>query len=168
MMRSILSLVVLGCLCVVGCDDKPAAPTTSPKDNAPAMAPAPAPAPSAMTEKNMFQPKYSVAIEESNTDPKQYTVTWSARVNTGGWTMTTDKVLIEEHMGAMAARIYVTLEQPSPSDTVTQAFETITGKHDSGTTRIQRVEFSVRRTTRGAKYDSQPGYGVVKSIKYPN
>ncbi len=161
-MKSMILLAMAGCLalCFAGCD-KPAAPAPA----APAAAEAPATV--AQPEVPRFEPQYAVAIEESKTDPKQYAVTWSARVNTGGWAMKTDSVLVEEYNGMMACRIWVTLEQPNPSATVTQGFETVAGKHDAGTTKIERVEFSVRRNVQGVKYDFPATYSVVKSIKYP-
>jgi len=81
--------------------------------------------------------------------------------------MKTDSVLVEEHNGAMACRIYVTLDEPNPSETVKEGMTDVTGKHDAGTTKIERVEFSVRRNVRGVKYISPNMYSVVKSIKYP-
>jgi hypothetical protein len=88
-------------------------------------------------------------------------------VNTTGWTMKTDSVLVEEHNGAMAARIWVTLEEPNPADKVTEEMTDVTGTHNAGATKIGRVEFSVRRNVRGVKYTSPNLYSVVKTIKYP-
>jgi hypothetical protein len=164
-MKTLLHILVVGGLMLLflGCDDEP----TPPVSGQPAAPAAQAPAKPPLPEVPAIEPEYAIAIEESTSDPKQYTVTWSAKVPTGGWTMKTDNVLVEEYMGKMAARIYVTLEQPNPSDTVTQAVETVTGKHEAGTVKIERVEFSVRRHVRGIKYDSPALYSVVKSIKYP-
>jgi hypothetical protein len=161
-MKPPLHLTLIGCLslCLLGCDSKPAEPVALEK-SAPAAAPAPV---AAATE---YKPEYAVAIEQSSASPKTWAVTYSAKVNTGGWTLKPDSVLVEEHNGMMACRIYATLEQPSPSSVVTQAFETITNKYDAGTVEIGRVEFSVRRKTAGMESPYQPMYSVVKSIKYP-
>lgn len=161
-MKPNLILAIIGCLamCGVGCDSKPAEPVAAPA--------APAEAPKApVAEVPAYKPEYALAIEQSTTTPKTYAVTYSAKVNTGGWTLKTDKVLVEEYNGMMAARIYATLEQPNPSTTVTQAMETLTEKYDAGTVEIGRVEFSVRRHVNGITYTSPALYSVVKNIKYP-
>lgn len=154
----LLSLLLLH----AGCDETPTSPPV-PSTAAPVAAATPAPS-AAMPE---YKPEYTLAIEESTATPKTYTVTWSAKVNTGGWTMKTDRVLIEELNGANAARVWVILEQPGPSDMTTQAIETLTGKHDAGTTKIERAEFSVKRVVRGASTEFPSMYAVVKTIKYP-
>lgn len=153
-------VVALLSIFLPACDDKPTA------------TPAPAPAVDQKPKtdppkKPRYNPEYVIAIEESKTDPKQYTVTWKAKVNSEGWTMKTDSVLVEELNGAMAARIYVTLEEPNPSETVKEEMTQVSGQHDAKTTKIERVEFSVRRNVRGLKYTSPNLYSVVKSIKYP-
>jgi hypothetical protein len=160
-MKTPMSFVVVTLLafCLAACDDKPATPAPTPAaDQKPKTDP---------PQKPPYKPEYAIAIEESKPDPKQYTVTWKAKVNSEGWTMKTDSVLVEEHNGAMACRIWVTLEEPNPSETVKETMTEVTGKHDAGTTKIERVEFSVRQNIRGVKYLSPNMYSVVKSIKYP-
>lgn len=153
-------VVSLFAICLSACDDKPAAtpPPVPAADQKPKTDP---------PKKPRYNPEYAIAIEESKTDPKQYTVTWKAKVNSQGWTMKTDSVLVEEYNGAMAARIYVTLEEPNPSETVKEEMTEVTGQHDAKTTKIERVEFSVRRNVRGVNYTSPNLYSVVKAIKYP-
>lgn len=143
--------ILLGCL-AVACDKEPAASTP-----APAAAPNAPPAP-------QFKPEYSLTISTSDAEPKQYTVVWSAQVNTGGWKLTTDRVLVEDSMGKTQARVYAILEEPGPGEMVTQATETLTGTHDAGTTRIDSAELSIKRTRRGGEPSFMPVYAVVKRI----
>jgi hypothetical protein len=161
-MKPILPLLLAISLCSFGCDDKP---VSTPPPATP-VAPA-APVAQAAPEAPQFEPEYTIAIEESTTDPKTYTVTWAAKVNSDGWTLKTESVLVEEHNAAMACRIWATLEQPGPADKVTPEPQTVTGKHDAGEVKIERVELSVRRITRGEKTEFAPLYSVVKTIKYP-
>lgn len=164
-MKPTLLLAVIGGLmwCGAGCDSKPAEPVASP---APPAAPAEAPK-APVANAPAYKPEYALAIEQSTTTPKTYAVTYSAKVNSGGWKLTSDSVLVEEYNGMMACRIFATLEQPNPSATVTQEMQTITGKYDAGTVEIGRVEFSVRRQVNGVTYTSPAAYSVVKNIKYP-
>jgi hypothetical protein len=162
-MKSILPLILAVSFCFFGCDDKPAPPETPKAPEGPAAQAAH----QASAEVPAFEPEYTVAIEESTADPKTYTVTWAAKVNSDGWTLKTENVLVEEHNAAMACRIWATLEQPGPADKVTPEPQTVTGKHDAGEVKIERVELSVRRTTRGEKPEFAPLYSVVKTIKYP-
>jgi hypothetical protein len=149
---SILSVLVL-LMAAVSCDDEPSsrpAATGPAKPAAPAAAERPA-AP---------DPEYALAVSKS--DPKACKVTWSAKVNTGGWKMTTEQVLVEESMRKVTARVYVILEEPGPDEMVTQAEETLTGTHDAGTTKVDAAELSVKRTRRGGQPAFMPLYVVVK------
>jgi hypothetical protein len=143
--------ILLGCL-AVACDKEP-----TPSTPAPAAAPNAPPAP-------QFKPEYSLTISTSDAEPKQYTVVWSAQVNTGGWKLTTDRVLVEDSMGKTQARVYAILEEPGPGEMVTQATEKLTGTHDAGTTRIDSAELSIKRTRRGGEPSFMPVYAVVKRI----
>jgi hypothetical protein len=157
-MKTILVLALLLCLFSLSCDDKsPSSPAAS---SGGAVSTAPA-------EIKELPVEYAIAIEESTTEPKTYSVKWSAQVNSGGWGMKTETVLVEELNGAMACRIWVTLTQPHPTDVVSQGIETLTAKHDAGTTKIERVEFSARRMVSGVTPAYAPLYSVVKTIKYP-
>ena len=111
------------------------------------------------------EPTYDAAIEVISEDPPRYAATWSATVNTGGWTMTTESVLVEAPSfgEGKIARIYVILEEPGPGEVVTQAEETLTGRHEADEP-ITQIEFSVKRTVRGDTSPWAPMYNVVKKI----
>lgn len=143
---------LLGCaLFVSACDEKPEPAASVPTPSEPIVV-APEPAPEVKIE-------YDTKIETA--DGKS-TVYWTAKVPTGGWTMTTDQAPLVEESGTLWwVRVWVTLEAPDPKDMVTQGFETLTGKYEADR-KIDRVEFSVRRKVKGVKYDFAPLYGVVK------
>ena len=137
---------------ILGCNDAPPpSPVAAPAQPAP-------PAPQIPDVK----PEYTLEISSTDSTPKTYTVTWTARVNTGGWTMKTDQVLVEDSMGATAARIYAILEQPGPDTIVTQAVETLTAKHEAGERKIDKAELSIKRMVRGANTDFPALYSIVK------
>ncbi len=110
------------------------------------------------------RPEFTLAIEKSADGPPQYSVVWTARVNTGGWKMTTESVLVEDMMGKMTARVYVVVHEPQPGDIVTQAQETLTGRHDAGTTEIQQAELSAKHTVRDSKPTFPQMYSVEKLV----
>jgi hypothetical protein len=150
--------VVLTLTAAVSCDEQPssgpvAADPATPAASAP---PANAPRPAAP------DPEYTLAVSDSEADPKTYKVTWSAKVNTGGWKMTTEQVLVEESMRKVTARVYVILEEPGPDEMVTQAQETLIGTHDAGATKVDAAELSVKRTRRAGQPAFLPMYVVVK------
>jgi hypothetical protein len=137
-----------------GCDNSE--PTTA----APAV-PVAAPAPAVdMTPATPVELEYTTRIEPNG--PDKSTIIWTARVPTGGWSMTTDSVLIEDDMGKMWARVWVTIESPDPNATVTQAFETLTGMHEADKP-VEKTEFSVRRMIKGEIPPFAPLYAIVKS-----
>jgi hypothetical protein len=161
-----LTLLIVGlCLGTVACQEEENKPV------APPPAPAPAPAAAATSAQpaapEMPQLKMNYAIEVVSNDAGDSIVRWSAPVPTGGWRLITDSVLVEDAMGdKKVARVWATLEQPNPSEMVTQAFTTVTGEHNAGKTKIDKTELSIRRTTRGVKSDFAPTYAVVKSAGY--
>jgi len=111
------------------------------------------------------EPTYDAAIEVISEDPPKYAATWSATVNTGGWKMTTESVLVEPPSfgDGMIARVYVILEEPGPGETATQALETLTGRHEADQP-ITQIELSVKRTVRGDTSPWAPLYSVVKNV----
>ena len=136
-----------------GCGDDPAAPPAASSPEPPAVADAPVtPA---------YQPVYTIEIKPSAADPKKSTVTWTAHVNTGGWTLTTDRVLVEDSMGTTVARVYAILESPGPNDIVAQAFQTLTGTHDADR-KVDSAELSIKRTAKGVDTGFAPLYSIVK------
>lgn len=142
----------------LGCDEQSATPTAAPP--APASgSPAAAPPPVAVAKAD---PEYALEVVTKESSPPQYEVTWSAKVPTGGWKMTTENVLVEESMTKMGARVYVILEEPAPGEVVTQAEETLTGRHDAGATKVDHAELSVKRRVRGTDPSAIGYYVVVK------
>mgnify|MGYP001341657476 CR=1 FL=1 len=93
-----------------------------------------------------YNPTYKLEILVMESMPEQYALHWTAEVNTGGWSMTTDGVEVADGV----ATIRITLTAPSTDTMVTQAFETLEGRHQAGTTRIERAELHVRRVVEGA------------------
>ena len=81
------------------------------------------------------------------------TARWTARVNTGGWKLTTDRVTLDGD----TLRVFATLERPGEDEMVMQAFATLKGEAEAqGAT---RAELSVRQTRRGTSGDA--AYTVV-------
>jgi len=81
------------------------------------------------------------------------TVAWTARVSTGGWRLTTDRVVLD----GTTLRVFATLERPGAGEMVGQAFTTLTA--DAPSQGATTAELSVLRTRRG-----EPGeapYAVV-------
>lgn len=145
-LRSLASLALLAVL--VGCDNEPVATPATPA------APANPSAPAAAAN---YKPDYTLTLADN-------TVTWSAVVNTGGWTMTTDQVLVEDSMGKTSARIYITLEQPGPDEITTQALETLEDKHTADR-KLDSAELSVRRKIRNQDTTGAALYSIVKTAK---
>lgn len=151
-------LIALAALALfpLACEKAPEAPPTTtapPAEAAPAWQKAP-------------EPTYDAAIEVISEDPPRYAATWSATVNTGGWTMTVESVLVEgasNRLDSMVARVYVILEEPGPGETVTQAQETLTGRHETDQP-IDQIELSVKRTVRGDTSPWAPMYSIVKNV----
>lgn len=139
------------------CDNDPTPTAANPAPTATAAPPPPPPAADAAPR---FKPEYSLTISSTDAEPKQYSVIWTAQVNTGGWKMTTEQVLVEDSMGKTSARVYAILEEPGPGEMVTQATETLTGRHDAGNTKIDRAELSIKRVRRGG--NDKGLYVVVK------
>lgn len=104
--------------------------------------------------------EYDTRIEPAG---DKSTIHWSVKVPTGGWTMTLDQPpLIEERNTLVWARVYITVEAPNPSDMVTQAFTTLTGSFQADR-KVDRVELSARRKTKGVETGFAPAYSVVKT-----
>lgn len=103
-----------------------------------------------------FQPTYDVTLEVMESQPPQYAAAWGVRVNTGGWRLIQDEVTREEGL----VKVYVTLEKPGPDEIVTQAFETLEGRFDSGIEVIERIELYVNSTVRGGE-QREPQYTLV-------
>jgi hypothetical protein len=138
-----------------GCDESE---STSTRKDAPPSAPA-APEPP-KNDAAKAELTYDTRIETSG---EKSTVYWTAKVPTGGWTMTTDqKPSVEERNTLWWVRVWVTIEAPNPNDMVTQAFETLEGKFEADR-KINRVEFSVRRKVKGQESQWAPLYSVVKT-----
>ena len=144
---------------VVGCGEGDTAAAPAPAPPA-AVSPEPIPAADAPVTP-VYQPVYTLEIKPSAADPNKSTVTWSAYVNTGGWTLTTDKVLVEDSMGATVARVYAILQSPGPDDMVAQAFQTLTGTHDADR-KVDKAELSIKRTSKGDDTGFTPVYSIVK------
>ena len=139
-----LELVVL-CLTLTACsiddptasaDDHEHTYTEQPTSNDEEMMIAPPPG---------YQPAYTLMVEVMESQPEQYSVSWSAEVNTGGWIMRTDRVEISDN----TAMVYIELEQPAPDEIVTQALETLRGRYEAGMQVIANAELYVRRIVRG-------------------
>lgn len=146
-------------LCLIACEKSPEAPPQTQG------VPPASQTPAQPEWQRALEPTYDAAIEVISEDPPKYAATWTATVNTGGWTMTTESVLVEPPSfgDGMVARVYVILEEPGPGETVTQALETLTGRHETDLP-ITQIEFSVKRTVRGDTSPWAPLYSVVKNV----
>ncbi|MBX3365416.1 MAG: hypothetical protein KF866_11730 [Phycisphaeraceae bacterium] len=144
----ILRLLIVSVLAatLAACGDKKSDPgksDTPSTSNASPKGP-PVSAPSA------YKPEYTVDIEVMESMPEQYAVVWTALVNSGGWTMTVEQVNVEESFGEVIADIYVILEEPASDEIVTQAFDTLEGRHRVGEQKIDRAQLFVKRVVRNA------------------
>jgi hypothetical protein len=137
---------------VAGCDDT----TSQPAPPAVAAPAAEAPKPKVPE----YKPEYTVEVKTNAAGHK--IVVWTAKVNTGGWKLITDSVLVETPMDKMQARVWSTLEQPGPDEMVTQGFETVTAEYDAGDKNVEEAELSIRRMVRGVKSPWAPLYEIVK------
>jgi hypothetical protein len=156
-MRSFMIIGAMGAALLAGCGEEQAARTAAP----PATPPAPPPA--APAEQPELKPEYGLEIIATGA-PKMYSVKWTAKVNSGGYKLKTESVLVEDMMGKQTARIYSILEQPGPGEMVTQAIETVEATYDAGDKLIEAVELSIKRETRGVKREFPALYSIVKKI----
>lgn len=79
-------------------------------------------------------------------------VTFTAKVPTGGWRLTTDRVVLE----GTAAQVFATLDPPDEGEMVTQAFATLTGEGKTAKA-AESAELYVRtnRTRGGDQTDAE-------------
>lgn len=153
--------VVTACaaLSLLGCDPSDSTTVTN---NRSTTSPAPTPPQAPAAPKPIVEAELEYGTRIETKDGKS-TVYWTAKVPTGGYTMTTDQPpLVEERNTLWWARVYVTIEAPNPKDTVAQAFETLSGKFEADR-KIDRVEFSVRRKVKGVESPWAPLYQIVKT-----
>jgi len=144
----VLASIVLA-VSVIGCDEQSNQTSTT------APAPIPdAPAPTVDPE-DRVEPEYTLKL--TNSGPE-----WTATVNTGGWTMKTDSSKVEKINDRETARIYITIEAPSPDDMVTQAFQKLTGETSMSDTKIESAELWVKRLVRGQTPETEASYVLVK------
>lgn len=76
------------------------------------------------------------------------TIRWTARVNSGGWRLTTDRAVRDGD----TLRVFATLERPGEHEMVTAAFTTLRGERPGDG--AMRAELSVRETRRGEATDA--------------
>lgn len=95
-------------------------------------------------------PNVTLAIEPDGS------LAWTVRVNTGGWSLATDRV---ELPPTGTARVFATLTRPASGEMVGQAFATLAGRHEASNGPIERAEFLVRRVVRG-----QPAIGEYERV----
>lgn len=128
---------------------------TQPSTDGPTTMPTTVPATTTenVEERSQFTPEYKLKLTDTG-------VEWSVRVNTGGWTMKTDHVLVEEINQKSTAQIFLILEQPGDDEMVTQAFETLSARHDAPN--LQAAELLVKRVIRGDDSTSASTYAIVK------
>lgn len=159
---SIAFLLLIG---IAGCDDQRGTAATSATSPTSPTSPtsaerAPKPASNLDLQPTHPQPEYTLAIAKSETAPATYTVVWSVRVDSSGWKLTTEQVLIEDYLGGNIARVTIIVHEPQPGDSVTEGFQTLYGRHDAGITQIQRAELTAKHTVR----DSKPKYPQLYSV----
>ena len=157
-MRHTLQLAIVLVLGVFGCE-APTPPSGPPIPEVNASEPAASTPIANPPPRPAYQPEYTLTIEP-NASGAGSVVKWTAFVNSGGWTMATDKVLVEDSMGATVARVYIILEEPGPDEMVTQALETLRGEHATEQV-VTKAELSVKRNTRGA---DTGGFAALYSI----
>lgn len=107
---------------------------------------------------------YTLELVPDASNPPHMIVKWSAKVNTGGWSLKTESVLVEESMQKRIARVYAILESPGPEEIVTQSIETLSGSHDAGAVQVDGAELSIKRVTRGDKSGYLPMYVIVQRV----
>ena len=145
-------------LIFTACEKQEPPPADRPPSNA--AAPATSVAPNLDLQPTHATPTYTVAIEESATEPPTYSVVWTARVDTSGWKITTESVLVEEDLGKSVARVFTIVHEPQPGDTVTTTPETLTARYDAGTKLVEKAELNAKHTVR----DSKPTYPQLYSV----
>lgn len=150
----VASLVLLLC----GCGDG-GKPTVTATDKTPAP-PAPAPAKKTLVR---VTPVYDATLVTGEGEANPSVVTWSAKVPTSGWKMTTESVLVEDSFGKTSARVWVVLEQPGPDENVDAGEQTLTGEHKDPK-KIDLVEFSAKVAVRGVDDPKRTLYRVEKKI----
>jgi hypothetical protein len=142
-------------LCSCGDGEKPTPPTGNPY--------------TPTAPKGQFvraHPAYDVQLATGEGDANPSVVTWTAKVPTTGWKMTTINVLIETTNNKWAARIEVIIEQPGPDEAVTAGEQTLIGEYKDKH-KIERVELSSRVVVRGVDDVKRAMLSVVKTFKYP-
>ncbi len=136
------------------------------RKEAPAAAPPAAPARPAVNSLDLqpthARPEVTLEIVKSDDEPPHYTVNWTARVDSTGWKMTTDTVLVEEVIDGTVARVYTIVHEPQPGDTVTSTPETLTLSYDAGTRKVDKAELSLKHTVRDSKPTYPQMYAVAK------
>lgn len=165
-MNKLILIVCVALIGVAGCDDRK---QPAQKADTPQSATA-RPTPDDLKD---WQPKhptpqYSLAIEKSDTEPPTYSVVWTAKVDSSGWKMTTESVLVEESMRSWGARAYVIVHEPGPHEKITMEPEVLTGRHDCGTQVVHLAELSVKHTVLDSKPTYPQMYAVVKQAGAPS
>lgn len=160
-MNNLTPIVAALALTLAACEKSPEAPQPTP--GVPPVSDAPTPA---APETPAYEPTYTLEFVTPEGADAPTGVQWTALVNTGGWTMTTESVLVEppQYGEGMNVRIYAILERPGAGETVTQALETLTGTHDAAQP-ITHAELSIKLKGRDDPADWQRYYAVVKTIK---
>lgn len=92
---------------------------------------------------------YKLEVGSDPNDAAKTVLSWTVRVNTGGWSMRTDHVEVDSSGGSPLARVYVVLEGPRGDEPVGQAFHTHEGSQTLDAN-VARAELWIRRTTRGS------------------
>jgi hypothetical protein len=90
-------------------------------------------------------PPVGVDVLQMESFPVQWAAVARAEVPTGGWRFVLDGAAVSS--GTLELR--ATLEAPGADEFVTQALETLTVRHGTGTTPIEHVRVVVRRVRRG-------------------
>jgi len=162
-MKLLLPLVITALITTAGCEERKASESRS--SPAPTSETAPAPSRPTPDELKDWQPthpapKYTLDIEKSDTDPPTYSVVWTATVDSGGWRMTTESVLVEENNRSIEARVYIVLHEPPPGEAVTVSPEVLTGRHDNKTEVIHLAELTAKHTVR----DSNPTFPQLFTV----
>jgi hypothetical protein len=158
-MNTSSALVALAALSLTACEKPPAEPAPSPAAPPASESPAAPDAPA-------FEPDYTLEFVTPEGAAGPTGVRWTALVNTGGWTMTAESVLVEppQYGDGMNVRVFVILEQPAPGETVPQAMQTLTGTHDAAQP-VTHAELSIKRKVRGDTSGFDGYYAVVKTLK---
>jgi len=152
---------VLVVLVLTGCE-KEAPPAAGPAAAAPAGAKPSAP--NLDLQPTHARPtEYTVAIEKSATEPPTYSVVWTAKVDSSGWKITTESVLVEDDgLGKTVARVYTVLHEPRPDDSISATPEVLTARYDAGEKVVEKAELSAKHTVRDSKPTYPQMYTIVK------